>query len=149
MNDNKKTPQHIAIIMDGNGRWAKKRNQNRIQGHIKAKKSVRDCIECCIENKIKYLIIIGENEKNKSNYTLKNMSAGEGGAIVSNNKDFIDKCFSYHNCGRTTDGQFYDHHLLGGNFRLNAIAASMLIPQMKSILKDMDIRDKNRNILDS
>jgi len=81
--------------------------------------------------------------------TSKNMSAGEGGAIVSNNKDFIDKCFSYHNCGRTSDGQFYDHQLLGGNFRLNAIAASMLIPQIKSISKDMVIREKNRVKLDS
>ena len=81
--------------------------------------------------------------------TSKNMSAGEGGAIVSNNKDFIDKCFSYHNCGRTSDGQFYDHQLLGGNFRLNAIAASMLIPQIKSISNDMILRDKNRAILDS
>ena len=81
--------------------------------------------------------------------TSKNMSAGEGGAIVSNDKDFIDRCFSYHNCGRTTDGHFYDHHLLGGNFRLNAIAASMLIPQIKSISNDMDLRDKNRAILDS
>jgi len=81
--------------------------------------------------------------------TSKNMSAGEGGAIVSNDKDFIDKCFSYHNCGRTSDGQFYDHQLLGGNFRLNAIAASMLIPQIKSISNDMVLRDKNRAILDS
>ena len=81
--------------------------------------------------------------------TSKNMSAGEGGAIVSNDKDFIDKCFSYHNCGRTSDGQFYDHQLLGGNFRLNAIAASMLIPQIKSISNDMILRDKNRAILDS
>ena len=81
--------------------------------------------------------------------TSKNMSAGEGGAIVSNDKDFIDRCFSYHNCGRTTDGQFYDHQLLGGNFRLNAIAASMLIPQIKSISNDMDLRDKNRATLDS
>ena len=81
--------------------------------------------------------------------TSKNMSAGEGGAIVSNDKDFIDKCFSYHNCGRTSDGQFYDHQLLGGNFRLNAIATSMLIPQIKSISNDMVLRDKNRAILDS
>ena len=81
--------------------------------------------------------------------TSKNMTAGEGGAIVSNDKDFIDKCFSYHNCGRTSDGQFYDHQLLGGNFRLNAIAASMLIPQIKSISNDMILRDKNRAILDS
>ena len=81
--------------------------------------------------------------------TSKNMSAGEGGAIVSNDKEFIDKCFSYHNCGRTIDGQFYDHQLLGGNFRLNAIAASMLIPQIESISKDMDNRDKNRSMLDN
>ena len=64
MNDEKKTLQHIAIIMDGNGRWAKKRNQNRIQGHIKAKKSVRDCIECCIENKIKYLSLFAFSTEN-------------------------------------------------------------------------------------
>ena len=81
--------------------------------------------------------------------TSKNMTAGEGGAIISNDKPFIDKCFSYHNCGRTTDGQFYDHQFLGGNFRLNAIAASMLIPQIKSIPNDMDIRDKNRAYLDN
>ena len=64
MNDEKKTLQHIAIIMDGNGRWAKKRNQNRIQGHIKAKKSVRNCIECCIENKIKYLSLFAFSTEN-------------------------------------------------------------------------------------
>ena len=80
--------------------------------------------------------------------TSKNMSAGEGGAIISNDKEFIDKCFSYHNCGRTADGQFYDHQLLGGNFRLNAIATSMLIPQIDSLNNDMDLRDKNRSILD-
>jgi dTDP-4-amino-4,6-dideoxygalactose transaminase len=80
--------------------------------------------------------------------TSKNMSAGEGGAIISNDKEFIDKCFSYHNCGRTADGQFYDHQLLGGNFRLNAIATSMLIPQIESLTNDMDLRDKNRTILD-
>ena len=80
--------------------------------------------------------------------TSKNMSAGEGGAIISNDKGFIEKCFSYHNCGRTTDGQYYDHQLLGGNFRLNAIATSMLIPQINSLNNDMDLRDKNRSILD-
>ena len=64
MNDEKKTLQHIAVIMDGNGRWAKKRNQNRIQGHIKAKKSVRYCIESCIENKIKYLSLFAFSTEN-------------------------------------------------------------------------------------
>ena len=57
MNDKINSLNHIAIIMDGNGRWAKKRNKSRIEGHIKAKRSVRNTIECCIENKIKYLTL--------------------------------------------------------------------------------------------
>ena len=59
-----KTPQHIAIIMDGNGRWAKKRNENRIQGHMQAKKSVRDSIEFCVEKNIKYLTLFAFSTEN-------------------------------------------------------------------------------------
>tara|TARA_B000000437_G_scaffold218532_1_gene197971 strand:- start:774 stop:1475 length:702 start_codon:yes stop_codon:yes gene_type:complete len=57
-------PEHIAIIMDGNGRWAKIRNENRIQGHIKAKKSVRESIEFCVEKKIKYLTLFAFSTEN-------------------------------------------------------------------------------------
>tara|TARA_X000000368_G_C23006660_1_gene701491 strand:+ start:584 stop:1285 length:702 start_codon:yes stop_codon:yes gene_type:complete len=57
-------PQHIAIIMDGNGRWAKIRNEKRIQGHIKAKKSVRESIEFCVEKKIKYLTLFAFSTEN-------------------------------------------------------------------------------------
>ena len=57
-------PQHIAIIMDGNGRWAKIRNENRIQGHIKAKESVRESIEFCVEKKIKYLTLFAFSTEN-------------------------------------------------------------------------------------
>ena len=57
-------PKHLAIIMDGNGRWAKKRNENRIQGHIKAKKSVRESIEFCVEKKIKYLTLFAFSTEN-------------------------------------------------------------------------------------
>ena len=57
-------PQHIAIIMDGNGRWAKIRNENRIQGHIKAKKSVRESIGFCVEKKIKYLTLFAFSTEN-------------------------------------------------------------------------------------
>ncbi|MBT6130179.1 MAG: DegT/DnrJ/EryC1/StrS family aminotransferase [Candidatus Marinimicrobia bacterium] len=81
--------------------------------------------------------------------TSKNMSAGEGGAIVSNNEAFYEKCFSYHNCGRTKGGEFYEHSFLGGNFRLNAMATSMLIPQIDSIKIDMKLRDMNRQKLDN
>ena len=81
--------------------------------------------------------------------TSKNMSAGEGGAIVSNDETFYDICFSYHNCGRTKEGAFYEHQFLGGNFRLNAMASSMLIPQIDTVQDDMILRDKNRSKLDA
>ncbi len=80
--------------------------------------------------------------------TSKNMSAGEGGAILSNDEAFYETCFSYHNCGRTKGGEFYEHQFLGGNFRLNAMATSMLMPQIDSIQADMDRRDSNRKKLD-
>lgn len=81
--------------------------------------------------------------------TSKNMSAGEGGAIVSNDETFYDICFAYHNCGRTKGGAFYEHQFLGGNFRLNAMASSMLIPQINTIQGDMVLRDRNREKLDT
>ncbi len=57
-------PKHIAIIMDGNGRWAKNRNEKRIQGHIKAKKSVKEAIELCIEKKINFLTLFAFSTEN-------------------------------------------------------------------------------------
>jgi len=80
--------------------------------------------------------------------TTKNLSAGEGGAIVSNDKEFIDACFSYANCGRVRGGKWYEHQHLGGNFRLNSMAASMLLVQLETLEKHMKLRDKNRKILD-
>ena len=78
----------------------------------------------------------------------KNMSAGEGGAIVSNDEDFMDTCFAYYNCGRHRDGDWYEHRIMGGNHRMSAMAASLLIPQFETIENDMRIRDKNRQKLD-
>ena len=78
----------------------------------------------------------------------KNMSAGEGGAIISNDEDFMDACFAYYNCGRHRDGDWYEHHIVGGNHRMSSMAASLLIPQFQTIENDMRIRDKNRQKLD-
>ena len=64
MDKQKKTPNHIAIIMDGNGRWAKQRNKNRIYGHNKGKKSVRECVEYCVEHKIKFLSLFTFSTEN-------------------------------------------------------------------------------------
>lgn len=55
--DSEKLPQHIAIIMDGNGRWAKSRDQERTFGHKNAIKAVREVINACNEVNIPYLTL--------------------------------------------------------------------------------------------
>lgn len=55
--DKNKLPKHIAIIMDGNGRWAKKKLLNRISGHIKGVDAVREVVTTCRELGIKVLTL--------------------------------------------------------------------------------------------
>jgi undecaprenyl diphosphate synthase len=55
--DKEKLPYHIAIIMDGNGRWAKKKNLNRISGHMKGVESVQEVVTACRELGIKVLTL--------------------------------------------------------------------------------------------
>lgn len=56
--DNQKIPKHIAIIMDGNGRWAKQKfGRNRIFGHTKGVNSVRQSTEACREIGVEYLTL--------------------------------------------------------------------------------------------
>lgn len=50
-------PAHIAIVMDGNGRWAAKRGLPRIAGHRAGAKAIRDTIEGCVEAGVRYLTI--------------------------------------------------------------------------------------------
>jgi undecaprenyl diphosphate synthase len=52
-----KIPEHIAIIMDGNGRWAKKLGLNRIFGHKNGIRAVRETVEICGEIGVKYLTL--------------------------------------------------------------------------------------------
>ncbi len=78
----------------------------------------------------------------------KNMNSGEGGAIISNDDSFMDACFAYYNCGRQRGGEWYDHQIMGGNHRINAMAASLLLPQLQSVEDDMAVRDINRKKLD-
>ena len=57
-------PNHIAIIMDGNGRWAKKRNKSRGYGHKEGKKSAKKIIEVCAELGIKNLTLFAFSTEN-------------------------------------------------------------------------------------
>jgi len=62
--NNNHTPKHIAIIMDGNGRWAKSKGKKRIYGHKNAIKAIRETIEICVELKIKYLTLFTFSTEN-------------------------------------------------------------------------------------
>ena len=65
MNDQlRKIPNHIAIIMDGNGRWAKAKGKDRIYGHNNAKKAIRESIELCGELGVKYLSLFTFSTEN-------------------------------------------------------------------------------------
>jgi undecaprenyl diphosphate synthase len=57
-------PRHIAIIMDGNGRWAKKRNLPRVEGHKAGSESVREVVETCARIGIKYLTLYAFSKEN-------------------------------------------------------------------------------------
>ncbi|MBW2170979.1 MAG: isoprenyl transferase [Deltaproteobacteria bacterium] len=57
-------PRHIAIIMDGNGRWAKKRSLNRIRGHREGAESVRDIVRACREIGIEVLTLYAFSTEN-------------------------------------------------------------------------------------
>ena len=60
----KAVPRHVAIIMDGNGRWAKNRGLPRIKGHEQGAEAVRECVEGCGELKIEYLTLYAFSAEN-------------------------------------------------------------------------------------
>ncbi len=61
---NDKLPRHLAIIMDGNGRWAKQQGLLRVVGHESGTKSVREVVEACAEIGIKHLTLYAFSTEN-------------------------------------------------------------------------------------
>ena len=57
MSEKRTVPQHVAIIMDGNGRWAKQRGKERYEGHIEGVASVREAVKAAVRNGVKYLTL--------------------------------------------------------------------------------------------
>jgi undecaprenyl diphosphate synthase len=62
--DLERVPQHIAIIMDGNGRWAQEQGQDRLFGHFRGVESVREIVEGCAEIGVKYLTLYAFSTEN-------------------------------------------------------------------------------------
>jgi len=57
-------PRHVAIIMDGNGRWAKKRFLPRVGGHRRGVETVREMVKACGERGIEYLTLFAFSSEN-------------------------------------------------------------------------------------
>ncbi len=57
-------PSHVAVIMDGNGRWAKKRLLPRVAGHVKGVELVREMVRACLERGVQYLTLFAFSSEN-------------------------------------------------------------------------------------
>lgn len=64
MKENKKIPAHIAIIMDGNGRWAKSKNKPRVFGHKAGAETLRKIVTYCKKIGVKYLTVYAFSTEN-------------------------------------------------------------------------------------
>ncbi len=57
-------PRHVAIIMDGNGRWARKRLMPRVAGHSRGVEAVRNAVRACIERRVEFLTLFAFSSEN-------------------------------------------------------------------------------------
>jgi dTDP-4-amino-4,6-dideoxygalactose transaminase len=79
----------------------------------------------------------------------KNMTAGEGGIITTNNAKLAAACRSTHNCGRVPSGVWYEHHVISGNYRLSEFQAAVLNAQLDRLEAQTTTRDRNGRYLAS
>ena len=62
--DPQRVPEHVAVIMDGNGRWAKRRGEERVFGHAHGVESVRATVEAALESGVRYLTLYAFSTEN-------------------------------------------------------------------------------------
>jgi dTDP-4-amino-4,6-dideoxygalactose transaminase len=73
----------------------------------------------------------------------KNVTAGEGGMITTNDDQLARVCRSMHNCGRVPDGVWYEHHVVSGNYRLGEFQAAVLNGQLDRLEEQAQTRERN------
>jgi dTDP-4-amino-4,6-dideoxygalactose transaminase len=73
----------------------------------------------------------------------KNLNAGEGGIILTDDQELADRCWSVHNCGRVREGAWYQHEVLGANFRMTQWQAGMLLAQIRNFEEHARRREEN------
>ena len=120
-----KLPRHIAIIMDGNGRWAEKKYLNRIAGHRKGMEAAKEVIRCCRELGIQVLTLYAFSTENW------NRPKREIKALMTLLKRFL-----------RAEGK----ELIQNNIRLNTIGNIADLPKdVSEVLKEFMIKTKNNS----
>ena len=126
--DPQNLPLHVAIIMDGNGRWAKKRLLNRIKGHEKGSESVRAIVRACREIGIRILTLYAFSTENWQRpqteiYALMTLLKK---FLISEKKEMVDN-----------------------NIRLNTIGQTERLPEdvRKELQKSMMLTRKNDGLI--
>jgi dTDP-4-amino-4,6-dideoxygalactose transaminase len=77
----------------------------------------------------------------------KNLTAGEGGILVTNDDQLAAACLSMHNCGRVPGGLWYEHHVICGNYRLGEFQGAVLNCQLDRLSRQTERRDRNGSYL--
>ena len=77
----------------------------------------------------------------------KNLNAGEGGFVVTNDRQLAERAWSLHNCGRSPQGAWYEHPMVGGNYRLSEFQAGLLLSQLESLDEQTERRSRNGQAL--
>ena len=67
--------------------------------------------------------------------------------VLTDNQELADRCWSVHNCGRVREGAWYQHEVLGGNFRMTQWQAGILLAQMRNFEEQARVREENGRYL--
>ena len=104
-------PKHVAIIMDGNGRWGLKKRRSRNLGHKEGLKTVERIIQTSIKNNIKYLTLYAFSTENwkRPNFEIKFLVSCI--KFVKRNFSFFSYIVSNFFCAKITMIQFYIKYL--------------------------------------
>ena len=116
-------PQHISIIMDGNGRWARKQGRKRLFGHNAGAETVRTCTEYCAKLGVRYLSLFAFSEENwnRPREEVEGLMALMIKIVVKERRTFLDNNIRFRMIGN------YDHlpsELLEKAGELEAVTAS-------------------------
>lgn len=123
--DISKLPIHIAVIMDGNGRWAKKRHLNRIKGHEKGAESVRMIVRTCREIGISVLTLFAFSTENWQRPKI------EVSALMGLLKKFLKS---------------EQQEMADNNIRLNTIGQMERLPEdVRAAISDVMAKTKNND----